>query len=408
MKKHLLSASLVLSTLTSFGAGYQVNLEGLRQMAMGGSGTAWPWDASTIFYNPGGLARLKTIEVYGSIMSINPSTAYGNYEGSTRSVAQSFTPFNVYVGGTVKEGSRLGLGIGVYTPYGTGLKWDNNWAGRYMVQDINLACVFVQPTISYRISNFISVGAGFVYATGKFSLSEALPVENAAGTEGQANLSGSGNGVGFNLGVQMKFSDHLQMGVTYRSQVNMNVGGGAAAFSVPASLATSFPNTQFSSALPLPQVASIGIGFKPLRNEKLTVQVDLNYTGWNSYDSLRINFLQHTSSLQDMHLPRHYRNTLTTRVGGNYKISNIVSVMAGASYDPTPVVNGYVSPDLPDADHINLSLGASVKPCKRLTLMAAMEFTTTPKRAATYNYGNFNGTYTTQAITPGIGLYYNL
>ncbi len=408
MKKHFLSASLVLSTLTSFGAGYQVNLEGLRQMAMGGSGTAWPWDASTIFYNPGGLSRLKSIQVYGSLADIMPATAYGNTQGSTTTKSQTFTPFNVYVGGTIKEGSRLGLGLGIYTPFGTGLTWNNDWPGRYLVQSISLSCVFVQPTISYRISDLISVGGGFIYASGNFALNQALPVQDMNGNDGTAHLKGTGNGVGFNLGVQMKVNEHLQFGVTYRSQVNMDLNGGRATFDVPASLSTTFPNTQFVSSLPLPQVFSVGIGFKPLANEMLTMQFDLNYTGWNSYDSLRFDFATQTSSLKNMHVPRHYRNTLTPRLGGNYKISKVVSVMAGASYDPTPVTTGFVSPELPDADRINVSCGASVKPFKRLTIMAAMEFTTTAKHAATYNYGNFNGTYTTQAITPGIGLYYNL
>ncbi|NDC43174.1 MAG: hypothetical protein EBZ77_16765, partial [Chitinophagia bacterium] len=141
--------------------------------------------------------------------------------------------------------------------------------------------------------------------------------------------------------------------------------------------------------------------------DRLTLQLDLNFTGWNSYDSLRINFTRHNGSIQDMHLPRHYRNTLTTRIGGNYKISKVVSVMAGAAYDPSPVTNNYVSPDLPDADHILVTCGASVKPMKGVTIMAACEFMSTQKRAATYEFGNFKGTYQTQAITPGIGIYYN-
>src|ERR1017187_2182857 len=100
MKKHLLAASFLLSTITSFGAGYQINLEGLRQVAMGGTGTAWPWDASTIYYNPGGLARLKGIQAYVSMSVIMPATAFGNQQqsGTTptsiRSNPQTFTPFN--------------------------------------------------------------------------------------------------------------------------------------------------------------------------------------------------------------------------------------------------------------------------------------------------------------------------
>lgn len=415
MKKYVLAASsLLLSAMTSFGGGYQLNLQGLRQVAMGGSGTAWPWDASTIFYNPGGLSRLKSIQVYGSVMSIMPSTAFANQVNSgdktitTRTVDQHFTPFNLYVGGPVQEYSRWGLGLGIYTPFGTGTKWDDNWIGKYIVQSIDLKCIFFQPTVSYMVNDWISVGAGFVYSTGSIDFRQAMPVHGSLGPgsvdEGQAILHSNADGLGFNLGAQFKMSDNLQFGLTYRSQVNMNVSAGSATFNVPASLRTSFPNTQFDSQLPLPQVASFGVGY---RTGALTLQLDLNYTGWNSYDSLRFDFKQQTSSLHNVHAPRNYRNTLTTRVGACYKISKVVSVMAGAAYDPTPVTNGFVSPELPDADRMVLSCGISVKPLPRFTILAAFEGVTSATRDGVYEFGGFSGTYKTQAATPGIGLYYN-
>ena len=414
MKKHVLAASFLLSAITSFGAGYQINLEGLRQVAMGGTGTAWPWDASTIYYNPGGLARLKGIQAYVSMSVIMPATSYGNQANSgmqssnVLSQARTFTPFNVYIGGPVQEGSRIALGLGIYTPAGAGLTWDGNWIGKYLVQSITLQAVCFQPTISYRVSDFLSVGAGFVYGTGTLDFSQAMPVHGTNGPgypdEGEAQLHGSANGIGFNAGAQMKFSDNLQVGITYRSQINMDVSGGSANFSVPASLRDSFPNTRFDSRLPLPQVASIGVGY---RIDNWTLQLDINYTGWNSFDSLRFDFYNHTSVLKNQHEPRHYHNTWTPRIGANYKVSKVVSLMAGAAYDATPIPNGFVSPDLPDQDRIVLTCGISIKPLPRLTILAAFEATDGIKRAASYDFGGFNGTYKTEAATPGIGVYYN-
>ena len=133
MKKQLLlAATLLLPAISSMGAGFQLNLQGLRQLAMGGGGAAWPWDAATVFYNPGGLTRLQGIQAYGGALLIIPKVRYvqsptGGY--SYNSVNQVFTPFNLYVGGPVRPGSRLAVGIGVYTPFGSGLKWDDDWTG---------------------------------------------------------------------------------------------------------------------------------------------------------------------------------------------------------------------------------------------------------------------------------------
>ncbi len=411
MKKHLLAAVILLSAITTFGAGYQINMQGIRQLAMGGTGTGWVWDAATIYYNPGGLARLKSIQGYASMGLIMPSTAFGNQMSSATTQRQTFTPFNFYVGGPIMQDSKFALGLGVYTMAGIGLKWDDQWIGRYIIQSISLKAVGIQPTFSYRCSDFISVGAGFVYAVGTLDMRQSLPVHGQYGPggstddDGSAHLHGNANGVGFNLGIHLKPTDNLQIGLTYRSQVNMSISGGSAAFSVPASLSTQFPNTTFDSQLPLPQVASVGIGFRP--SDRLTLQLDLNYTGWNSFDSLRINFTDHTSGLQNNHAPRHYRNTLTPRIGANYKVSKVISFMAGGCYDPTPVTNGYVSPDLPDADRVVLTCGITIRPLPRFTIIAAFEGTTSVKRNATYTYGGFDGTYKTEAATPALALYYN-
>ena len=406
MKKHLLAASLLLCSAISYGGGYQLNLQGLRELAMGGTGTASTADASTIFYNPAGISRLKGIEASASILFIMPSTGYSNGQGySATTKSQTFTPFNVYVGGPIKEGSKLGLGIGIYTPFGSGTTWDDNWSGKFLVQSIYLQSIFIQPTISYRVSNFLSVGGGFIYAFGRIDYKEALPVQFDNGQDGQAHLHGNANGVGFNLGVHLKVANSLQLGFTYRSQVNMNVGAGHADFNVPTSLQSSFPNTTFDSQLPLPQVASLGITYKPI--DILTLQFDLNYTGWNSYDSLRFNFATNTSELKNEHAPRHYHNTLTPRLGVAVKVSKMLSLMVGGAYDPTPTSQGYISPELPDADRLVLTGGIAFKPIPRLTILAAFEGVVSSKRFASYDYGNYSGTYQTKAATPGIGINYN-
>ena len=125
---------------------------------------------------------------------------------------------------------------------------------------------------------------------------------------GEGTLHSNANGVGFNVGIQLRPSDNLQFGLTYRSQVVMNMTGGQASFTTPLSLANDYPTTSFDSYLPLPQVASFGMGIRA--SEHLILQLDLNYTGWSSHDSMRINFGTQTERLKNMHTPRHHRHPL--------------------------------------------------------------------------------------------------
>ena len=407
MKKYYVLAASLLFSIAASAAGFQLNLQGLRQLAMGGSGTAIPWDAATIFYNPAGISRLDAVQAYAAGLIIIPTVAYASPSTGTISTSKSqqFYPFNVYVGGPIKKGSKLGIGLGVYTPFGSGLKWDNSWPGKYLVESIYLQSIFIQPTVSYRINDFVSVGAGFIYAFGNLDFKQAIPISDVNGNDGQADLKGNANGVGFNAGVHLKITKNIQVGVTYRSEVDMKVKSGNANFTVPASLTTSFPNTTFSSTLPLPQVITLGLGYKISKH--LTIQADINFINWSSYDSLKFDFAEHTSELQNNHSPRKYLNTVSVRGGACYQLGDKLSLMAGAAYDPTPVHSGYVSPELPDANRLVLTGGILYKVIPRLSLMGALEYTVTAKRDAVYEYGNFAGRYQTKALTPGIGASFN-
>jgi long-chain fatty acid transport protein len=407
-KSSLLTASaLAVSTLAS-GGSFQLNLQGMRQTAMGGSGVAWPWDASTIFFNPGGLSRLEGIQAYGNIFMVSPHVRYvssptGDYEANTKS--HTSTPFAAYVGGPLKKGSKWGLGLGIYTPFGSSANWGNEWSGRYITESIKLSSVFIQPTVSYHINEVISVGAGFVYGFGSVDIDKAIPLQMSDGSDAQAKLKGNANGVGYNVGVQIKASSKLQFGVSYRSNVKMKVDDGKATFTVPTAAAAGFPNTSFSSELPLPSILTIGAGYRVCKD--LTLQADVVFAGWSSYDALSFDFKQNTPTLADSYEPRNYKNTVAVRLGGHYQVCDQWAVMAGGAYDPTPTRSNLVSPDAVDANRISLSAGLTYQPIPKLTIMGAVYYTTTFRRTVTYDPANFTGDYQIKSVVPGLAVSYN-
>jgi long-chain fatty acid transport protein len=392
----------------SFGAGFQVNVQGVRQIAMGGTGTSWPRDASTIFYNPAGLSRLTGMQAYGSINFLMINTKYvsspvESFEAESKPAV--YTPFNLYIGGPIKKDSKFGVGLGIYTPFGSGMTWDDDWVGRYVIQSIAMQAIFIQPTVSYQINDLVSVGAGFIYAFGKIAVKRAVPLQDQNNEGGHAEIDGKSSGVGFNLGVHFKPSEKLQFGINYRSAVEMDVKGGQAKFLVPSSLASSFPTSEVTSTLPLPQVLSFGVGFKPF--DDITIQAEANFTGWKTFDTLRFDFEENTPLLQDSKSPRNYNNTWAIRLGGLWQASDRLQVMLGGAFDPTPVANGFVSPDLPDGDRWLVSGGLTYKATDKLTILAALELGTSVKRESEFTPDNFNGKYQTKAVIPSIGVSYD-
>ena len=62
-----------------YGGGFQINLQGIRAVGMGGSLTGVKSDASAIFFNPGAMSFLKGHSVTAGINFISPSKNYTIY-----------------------------------------------------------------------------------------------------------------------------------------------------------------------------------------------------------------------------------------------------------------------------------------------------------------------------------------
>jgi long-chain fatty acid transport protein len=388
-----------------FSQGFQVNLQGQKQQGMGGAGTAFCQDASTLFFNPGGASF-----VAGNLIDLGftPTIARGafvelNSKEVSRTNSPLGTPFAAYGLFELKDSSRLKLGLAVYTPFGSTVQWEDGWAGRFALTRLELKAVFFQPTISYLISKKIGIGIGFVYALGKVNLQKDIPVVDANGKYGHAELSGKANGLGYNFGVFFKPIEKLNIGLTYRSKVEMSVNDGEATFTVPAALLLNFPSGKFKSKLPLPSVTTIGLSYKI--NSCLALVLDINYVGWKAYDTLAFDYENNTASLIDTKSSRNYKNTFAIRAGAQYKVNLNFVLRLGLAYGITPVQNGYVTPETPDANRINYTAGIGYSFNKRLILDASFLFTHL-ERTDTNIETNLSGTFKTNVIAPGISFGY--
>jgi len=403
--KKLLILLISLSPFLAQAQGFQVNLQGQKQQAMSSVGTGLALDEASVFFNPGAVSHL---EKNGLSLGISPTIAHSTFQSPTnhsqaRSTSPVSTPFTAY-GVWGPQESKFKFGLGVYTPFGSTIQWEDGWSGRYQLTRLQLFSVFIQPTVSYKISDKVGIGAGFVYGIGKIDLRRDIPAADANG-DGTARLTGNANGFGFNAGIYLKPTEKLSIGLTYRSQVNMKVNDGKAEFVVPASISSGFPNGSFSSSLPLPQVISLGVGFKP--TEKLLLAADVNFIGWSAYKELAFDYENNTSRLEDTKSERNYKDTYAFRLGGQYSIKENFHVRAGIAYQLTPVRDGYVTPELPDANKMNYSVGLGYTFAEKLTVDASFTFEDFSKRTDTNKEANFSGTYKTYIAIPGISLSYN-
>ncbi len=386
--------------------GYQVNLAGQRQIGMGHTGTGLALDNASIFFNPGAMSHIRENGVTIGGSAIFSKIAYRAIEPSNaeaRTDNPAGTPFQVY--GTFGITEKLKAGLGVYTPFGSTVKWGNTWTGRFGLEQLKLSAIYIQPTLSYKISDKLGIGAGFTYVLGSVNLQRSIPVQDQQGNYGHAELDGDATGVGYNLGIYFAPTEKISLGLSYRSRVDVDVEEGDATFRVPASLDARFPDTKFAASLPLPASLTLGIGIKP--TDKLTLAVDVSHVGWSAYKSLRFDYEQPVNGADFTENARNYEDSYIYRIGAEYNVTDALALRAGAYYDSSPVEEGYLTPETPDADARGISGGIGYNLSEKLSIDASFLYINRKERTdLSDKSGGIGGTYKAVAYIPGIGLNY--
>lgn len=403
--KKLLSSMLLLAPIGLFAQGYQLNVQGTRQIGKGSTGLADPTDATAMFTNPGSTAFLAQNDV---TVGVTAAFANGTFTDANSNVVSKsdnpiVTPFNLSASYGKKD-SKWKYGIAIYTPFGSSMNWEPGSVGRFETKAISLTSVSFQPTVSYRLTPKLGLGIGLLYTYGHVKINKDLPVQFGNGDFGDAAIDAKAGGFGVNAGLYYAINKHWSVAATYRSATDMKTTSGTAKFNVPASLTSTFQNQTVNAELKLPQIFGVGLSFKP--NKNWTMNLEGYLSDWRKYDTVRINYEQSpVAGSTSSDLIREYKIGYSLRAGVEYLSDAKYELRAGLMYSLSPIQNGYLNPDVPDANRLNPSLGASYNISKRFRIDAGVlaEFI---NRKDNNVISGINGTYRFDIILPSLGLTY--
>ena len=357
-------------------------------------------DASTVFFNPAGMIRLSDEQMVVAAHMISPQAQFKNQgsnavlmppagsplSGANDDGGQASLVANFFY--TLPIDDKLTFGFGINTPFGLKTTYDKNWVGRYHAVNSELLTINMNPSIAYKLSNELAIGGGInaQYAEAKLSsaidfgtLCFALAPSPAAtcsalGTtpqqaDGLASVTGDDFSFGWNIGVLFQPTASTRIGATYRSQVKHTLKG-QADFTVPAAAdafigpSGAFVDTGASAKLTLPELVSVSVFHKT--NNKIDLMADITWTGWNSFQELRIEY--DNASQPDSVTTENWENVFRYSVGMQYHLNNKWLLRSGLAFDKTPVpCTERRTPRAPGLDRTWLSLGFSYVLQEKLT-----------------------------------------
>jgi long-chain fatty acid transport protein len=373
--------------------------------AMGAAGVARPCeDGSAVLFNPAAIANQPGVVGLGwtGIRTGGSFTYDLTGEQIERDPSTASVPFGF---ASMRLGRRFAAGIGAFNPYGLTSEWpvcdvatprcdDVNFEGRYVSYRTQLKNIFIQPTVAFQATPWLSLGAGLDVVMATLEIHQRadlafLTVPGQAFTFGNlgvpsgtdfadVKLAGDGTGITFNLGASARVNEKVSLGVRYMHSTEIDYDGDADFTPVATGLTLPFGNPlgapggapvdallagQFATGalvdgdiattLTLPAQLVIGAAFRPL--ERLTLLADYQWTTWEDFDQATIEF-DNTSS-PDQLLVLDYQNTNTFRFGGEFGATDALALRAGFIFNTAAEKAASVSPLLPEAERNYYSAG---------------------------------------------------
>jgi long-chain fatty acid transport protein len=351
--------------------------------AFAGAGSAAD-TAATVFNNPAGMTQLDGLQLYGGGSLIAPSFTFHGSDtsvfgapiaGTTNANGghDAFVPYG-YVSYRVND--RVAVGFAMTSPFGLETYYGPAFVGRYQADKTDLTTLDLNPNIALKVTNWLSLGAGFSAnrATAEFNtainsetvgLSAFGPFLPGPLPDGLFHLRDADNwAYGYNLGALLLLDPATRLGITYRSRIQHDFNG-TANFTVPYPL-TLIPTLQSgpaSTKLVLPDTADASLThvFSP----RWTGYADLSWTDWSLERALNV---FRSNGVPVALTPENYRNTVFGTIGASYRLNDQITVRGGVGYDMTPTDNQYRDARVPDDTRTLLAVGASYSCSPRTTL----------------------------------------
>ena len=274
----LLAAVLLLVGIApraSSAQGFGVFEQGACVMARAGATVADACgDGSSIYFNPANLSDNEglTITVGGTLVD-----AFGDYtSGITGRVSdlQNDPILVPHFYASYQVNDNLTAGLGAYVPYGLSTEWNRSFEGAFEGYNNGVEAIYIQPTVSYRVSESFSLGGGPIVAISSVELNQVvdLSAQSLPGTEtpfaavgiphhtafADVTLEGH-NAIGFgaNVGATYNLNDRFAIAGRFTTPIKVTYDGDATFSQIQTGLRTRAPLGPFSAGSSLDDILAL-------------------------------------------------------------------------------------------------------------------------------------------------------
>ena len=249
--------------------------------------------------------------------------------------------------------------MSVFSVSGASLDPKDSWSGRYSLEEIELLTVTANPSVAYRVNDWLSFGAGAMVMYADLDYELAAP----PGGVGQVKVDGDDWEFGYNFGTLVEFGPGTRVGATYVSKVEPDFSGdleidprGAADFSTGSEVKLTFPQL-------------VRVGAYHELNERWALLGTVGWEDWSDFDNLLV-----STQAGSANIPTEWRDTYHFSGGIHYHPTEDWLLQAGITYDTSPVSDANRTAFLPIDRQIRYAVGAQYRLSESMKIGGALEY----------------------------------
>lgn len=321
---------------------------------------------STIASNPAGLAFLTGTQISGGLQvaqgHLSVDEDAGSLAGDDSGQILEWAPgASFFVSRAVNQ--SLSLGFGLYGDFGLAVEYDEQWSGRYFIQDASIMGVSLVPSMAWRLDEQWSVGLGLRTVYGVLDTRVAVdnnPFGAGAFADGQLHYKSDDWGYGANLGIIHQPRAGTRIGLNYTTEVDLEFEDRLSIDNLRPAVASQLEARGILGAplridMSIPQTVTLSL------YQRLDAQwALLASAGWQDWSEFgRVGIELDADNPVSATSDRDYQDTWHLAIGSQYQATPVLLWQAGLAYDSSAVADSDRTFDTPMGESWRLATGIS-------------------------------------------------
>ena len=330
-----------------------------------------------LYYNPAGLANVKTKDLEMNFSLILPNLSYSSQDGTKYDGAKKGNvPVSFFY--TYPYNEKLTLAVGLTTPVFKNDQWGNSFPGRFFASQYEVRTNELNLGFGYKLTEKINLGLSLDFSATYLKYSnfvESPYYDYLSGTdqligyfEVKGEIDDTQTDTGFTVGMQYNFLPKWTLGVTYKSSKDYDFKDTPVKFEQITEVGFSNAeesfnrlfgnlNEKLSTKFQIPSQISVGISFRP--TNRWLIEADFIQLNTSDNDVLKFDYSNNNQSIIDRNYREKWDDMTLYGISLQFVATKKIKIMGALRYgsDVIPIDDWH--PTVANGEMFWLSLGIS-------------------------------------------------